>query len=102
MNLFSGASADPPSSDFIMRNAMDAQEVAVGWWPGDGRYPKAAFYAYGTPRPGVRGMKLPRPPRGGTARSGSTWLDWDDVRAAAGIRGRRRWSSPGPRSARPA
>jgi Family of unknown function (DUF5996) len=37
VNLFSGEPADPPSDDFIMRNAMDAQEVAVGWWPGDGR-----------------------------------------------------------------
>ena len=51
VNLFSGASANPPSSDFIMRNAMDAQEVAIGWWPGDGRYPKAAFYAYAHPAP---------------------------------------------------
>ncbi|MBV9049715.1 MAG: hypothetical protein JOY58_15675, partial [Solirubrobacterales bacterium] len=46
VNLFSGEPADPPSVDFIMRNAMDVQEVAVGWWPGDGRYGKAAFYAY--------------------------------------------------------
>ena len=35
VSLFSGAPADPSSDDFIMRNAMDAQEVAVGWWPGD-------------------------------------------------------------------
>ena len=34
-----------------MRNSMNAQEVAVGWWPGDGRYPKAAFYAYAHPAP---------------------------------------------------
>src|SRR5689334_9811691 len=27
VNLFSGASADPPAGDFIMRNAMDSQEV---------------------------------------------------------------------------
>jgi hypothetical protein len=46
VSLFSGMPADPPSSDFIMRNAMDAQEVAVGWWPGDARYGKAALYAY--------------------------------------------------------
>ena len=38
VSLFSGLPADPPSRDFIMRNAMDAQEVAVGWWPGDPRY----------------------------------------------------------------
>ena len=51
VNLFSGLPADPPSDDFIMRNAMDAQEVAVGWWPGDTRYAKAAFYAYAHPAP---------------------------------------------------
>ena len=34
-----------------MRNAMNAQEVAVGWWPGDARYAKAAFYAYAHPAP---------------------------------------------------
>src|ERR1700751_3263768 len=49
VSLFSGRAADPPSADFIMRNAMDAQEVAVGWWPGDARYPRAAFYAYAHP-----------------------------------------------------
>src|ERR671919_1791250 len=49
VNLFSGERADPPSDDFIMRNAMDAQEVAVGWWPGDARYERAAFYAYAHP-----------------------------------------------------
>src|SRR6185437_8829649 len=52
VNLFSGEPADPPSDDFIMRNAMDMQEVAVGWWPGDARYGKAAFYAYAHPAPG--------------------------------------------------
>src|SRR5213079_210507 len=51
VNLFSGLRADPPSDDFIMRNAMDAQEIAVGWWPGDPRYGKAAFYAYAHPAP---------------------------------------------------
>src|SRR5580692_9457845 len=51
VNLFSGSPADPPSDDFIMRNAMNAQEVAVGWWPGDARYGRAAFYAYAHPAP---------------------------------------------------
>ena len=50
-NLFSGLPADPPSKDFIMRNAMDSQEVAVGWWPGDASYGKSAFYAYAHPAP---------------------------------------------------
>ena len=51
VSLFSGLPADPPSDDFIMRNAMDAQEIAVGWWPGDQRYGRAAFYAYAHPAP---------------------------------------------------
>jgi hypothetical protein len=46
VSLFSGRGATPPSSDFIMRNAMDSQEVAVGWWPGDERHDEPAFYAY--------------------------------------------------------
>ncbi len=56
VNLFSGVPADPPSDDFIMRNAMDAQEVAVGWWPGDARYGKAAVLRVRAPRaPRLRG-----------------------------------------------
>ena len=51
VSLFSGKPAEPPARDFITRNAMDAEEVAVGWWPGDGAYPKAAFYAYAHPAP---------------------------------------------------
>src|SRR3954467_10398910 len=51
VNLFSGQPADPPADDFIMRNAMDAQEVAVGWWPGAQRYGRPAFYAYAPPAP---------------------------------------------------
>ncbi len=51
VSLFSGAPADPPSDDFIMRNAMTAQEVAIGWWPGDARYGEPAFYAYAYPDP---------------------------------------------------
>jgi Family of unknown function (DUF5996) len=51
VNLFSGETAEPPAQDFIMRNAMDAQKVAVGWWPGDARYDRAAFYATRTQRP---------------------------------------------------
>jgi Family of unknown function (DUF5996) len=59
VSLFSGRPADPPSDDFIMRNAMDSQEVAVGWWPGDARYGRAAFYAYAHPAPpGFAGATL--------------------------------------------
>jgi hypothetical protein len=82
VSLFSGMPADPPSADFIMRNAMDAQEVAIGWWPGDARYGKAAFYAYAHPAPEGFGAATLSP-------SAARWepdlgeyvLDWDDVRS---------------------
>lgn len=82
VNLFSGLPAAPPSDDFIMRNAMNAQEVAIGWWPGDTRHPKAAFYAYAHPAPeGFGGTALS--PSGGRwdAALGEYVLDWDQVRA---------------------
>jgi hypothetical protein len=86
VNMFSGRPAAPPADDFIMRNAMDAEEVAVGWWPGDGRYGKAAFYAYAHPaRDGFAGADMP-PGRWDPA-LGEYILDWDDVRASDDPRG---------------
>jgi hypothetical protein len=83
VNLFSGLPADPPSDDFIMRNAMDAQEVALGWWPGDPRYGRAAFYAYAHPAPeGFATATLSPSAARWEAALGEYVLDWDDVRAA--------------------
>ena len=84
VSLFSGLPADPPSDDFIMRNSMDSQEVAVGWWPGDPRYGRAAFYAYAhPPREGFQTGRLPNPAAHWNAEMGLFILDWDDVRASA-------------------
>jgi hypothetical protein len=83
VNLFSGAPADPPADDFIMRNAMDAQEVAVGWWPGDPRYGKAAFYAYAHPAPtGFAGAQLAPAAARWDQALGEYVLDWNDVCAS--------------------
>jgi hypothetical protein len=80
VNLFSGEPAAPPSSDLIMRNAMDSQEVAVGWWPGDDRYPNAAFYAYAYPAPpGFSSAKLKPAAARWEDSIGEYILDWDDV-----------------------
>lgn len=83
VNLFSGQPADPPSDDFIMRNAMDSQEVAIGWWPGDRRYGKAAFYAYAHPAPEgfARATLAPATARWEAA-LGEYVLDWGDVCAS--------------------
>jgi hypothetical protein len=82
VSLFSGLPADPPSDDFIMRNAMDAQEVAIGWWPGDPQSGKAAFYAYAHPAPeGFAAATLSPAPAHWDAKLGEYILDWDDVRS---------------------
>jgi hypothetical protein len=83
VSLFSGLPADPPSDDFIMRNSMDSQEVAVGWWPGDPRYGRAAFYAYAHPAPEefASGSVSPAAARWEPA-LGLFVLDWDDVSAS--------------------
>jgi hypothetical protein len=84
VNLFSGEPAAPPSGDFIMRNAMDSQEVAVGWWPGDHRYGKAAFYAYTHPAPeGFAGASVAPAAARWDGELGEYLLDWDDVRSSS-------------------
>ncbi len=83
VSLFSGEPADPPSGDFIMRNSMDAQEVAVGWWPGDAQRDSAAFYAYAHPAPeGFAEATLSPASARWEASLGEYLLDWDDVRAS--------------------
>ena len=51
VSLFSGRPAEPPSNDFIMRNSGDAEQVEIGWWPGDARHPRPAFFAFAAPAP---------------------------------------------------
>jgi Family of unknown function (DUF5996) len=83
VSLFSGQPASPPSGDFIMRNAMDSQEVAVGWWPGDARHDKAAFYAYAHPAPeGFAELSISPPAARWEAALGEYVLDDADIIAS--------------------
>ena len=76
VSLFSGLPAEPPSGDFIMRNAMDAQEASGA-------------------------HRLPCPRLGGTQPWAST--SWTGTTCApARIRTPWRWSSPGLCSVTPA
>jgi hypothetical protein len=80
VSLFSGRSAVPRSTDFIGRNSGDAQQVEVGWWPGDASHREAAFFAFASPAPDSFGQ-------GDLALSAGRWdaelgeylLDWNDV-----------------------
>jgi hypothetical protein len=82
--MFSGRPADPPGDDFIMRNGGDAQLFEIGWWPGDARYPKAAFFAFAHPAPPAfaDASLAPASARWDQA-LGEYILDWDDVRTAS-------------------
>lgn len=81
VGFFSGRTVEPPSNDFIMRNSGDAEQVAVGWWPGDARYPRAAFFAYAYPAPdGISNATLSPAAAHWDATLGEFILDWDDIR----------------------
>jgi hypothetical protein len=81
VSLFSGNPADPPSDDFIMRNGGDAQQVEIGWWPGDPRHEGAAFFAFAHPAPdGFADANLSPAPGGWDGQLGEYVLEWDEIR----------------------
>ncbi len=60
---------------------MDAEEVAVGWWPGDARYPRAAFYAHVQPvQEDFATATLSQTAAHWDEELGEFILDWDDIR----------------------
>jgi uncharacterized protein DUF5996 len=80
--FFSGKPADPPADDFIMRNSGDAEQIEIGWWPGDRKYDRAAFFAYAHPAPdGFADAELSPKAARWDADLGEFVLDWEDVRA---------------------
>jgi Family of unknown function (DUF5996) len=84
VSLFSGETADPPAKDFITRNSADAQQIEVGWWPGDARYARPAFYAFAFPMPdGFETATLSPPAAHWDPELKEYILDWDAVRGAS-------------------
>jgi hypothetical protein len=66
-----------------MRNSANAQQIEVGWWPGDARYPRAAFFTFAFPAPdGIDTATLSSPGGYWNADLAEYVLDWDDARAA--------------------
>jgi hypothetical protein len=81
VSLFSGQPADPPSDDFIMRNGGDAEQIEIGWWPGDPNYGRAAFYAFAHPAPvGFADADINPAAAHWDAQLGEYVLDWEDIR----------------------
>jgi len=83
VSLFSGETVDPPSNDFIMRNSANAQQIELGWWPGDARHSRPAFYAFAfPPAAGIETATLSPPAAKWNTELEEYLLDWDDVRVA--------------------
>ena len=87
---FSGRTAPPHPGgipnvgDWVMREAYSHEVSSAGFWPGDERFPEAAFYAYAYPQPAGFEARPVRP-------AGARWepslgefvLPYRAVRAAA-------------------
>ena len=82
VSFFSGKPADPPADDFISRNGGDAEQIEIGWWPGDRNYGRAAFFAFAYPPPDgfAEGNLSPGPARW-DSELGEFVLDWEDIRS---------------------
>jgi len=86
--VFSGRRATPRTgANFIMRFDLDAESVAIGFWPGDAEH-EAMFYAYIVPEPPGCSVLPLQPAAAGWVAEMSEWvLPYEAVR-----------SGPDPRS----
>ena len=82
VSLFSGRPVEPPSNDFIMRNSGNAQQIEIGWWPGDARHPRRRVLRVRVPR--ARRLRTSDAFDAGRASwdadLGEYLLDWEEVR----------------------
>jgi hypothetical protein len=81
---FSGRLAPPRSgADPITRKAYSHEVISGGFWPGDARFPHAAFYAYAAPTPAGFEKEVARPEAAFYSQElGEFLLKYDDVREA--------------------
>jgi hypothetical protein len=81
---FSGRPAAPPSDDIIMKNAMDAEEICAGFWPGDDRFPEPGFWCYAYPKPpGAEDLAIQPDAAFWSREMGEFVLRYEDVRKSA-------------------
>ena len=82
---FSGRRAPTrPDADAITREAYSHEVSSAGFWPGDERYPRAAFYSYAAPAAeGFSTSRVSPPDAYFNQTLGGFYLDYDVLRAAA-------------------
>ena len=75
-------------TDLIRRVAMDTEQFEVGFWPGNERYPRPAFFAFTFPAPaGIAEAAIAPKAARWDPDMGEFLLDYDDVIAADDPRG---------------
>lgn len=86
---FSGRPATPPpGSDIIYRLSEDQENYACGFWPGNGGFGEAAFYAYLYPTPdGIASASIKPDVAAWDAKLGEFVLRYEDVRQATAPEG---------------
>ena len=75
---FNGKSA-PPRADPIQSEAYSHEVISAGFWPGNGGYGRAAFYAYAAPTPEGLGKTLLSGKGSFNPAIGEFLLDYSDV-----------------------
>jgi hypothetical protein len=74
----------PEDVDPLTAEAYSHEVISCGFWPGDRRYPHAAFYSYTKPAPEGLGKQVVRPDAARwDNQMGEFVLKYDDVRSAA-------------------
>jgi hypothetical protein len=69
------------NTDYIRRNAMNAELIEMGWWSGNASYSRPAFYCFTYPQPqGIENAKVGPTVARWDAGMGEFLLDYDDLR----------------------
>ena len=85
---YSGRAAEPPpGADVIARKSEDAEQICVGFWPGNATFPEPAFYSYTYPKPdGIEERRIAPPGARWEPKLGEFALLYDDARRAVSPR----------------
>jgi hypothetical protein len=81
---FNGRKAPPrPDADSVQAEAYSHEVISAGFWPGNGGYGRAAFYAYAAPTPDGLNKTVLRGKGSFNQQLGEFLLDYNEARGAA-------------------
>jgi Family of unknown function (DUF5996) len=83
VSRFNGKKAPPrPGADSIQAEAYSHEVISAGFWPGNGGYGRAAFYAYAAPTPDGLNNTVLKGKGAFNQQLGEFLLDYSDARSA--------------------